>query len=501
MPQEDANEFFGHLDQPAAPRRTRRPSSGANARPGDYESVPDPFEDPNAPLPPEAIADSAPRSVLSERGRVRTRPQQPQGPGLSPGVPVIRESGSPTRKLPNSGVVLTPSGVKRVADEPPRPPSRPAARRPELPPEPEEPADYYEASREQNDQDDVSWEEYAAEGFPAMPAEEFGVKTKTTDSGRMVPVAVRSDLTDEAIKGKSVKGGGRKPRPVNADAPQAPKSFWGKVGDSLRMKKPVLDDDDNDASPATGKTKGFAKSGSLPAGKKPKTRKTPLGVAWSVCVEVMKILALVLLLRAYVLQVSQVKGPSMEGTLLPDDRLVVERVTPSFVNNADKWWVNWLPDFLMPELTRGDIIVIRSPEDPGAELVKRLIGLPGDTIKFEDGKLWLKPAGANDFELVNEDYLSAESLKNEDGTFDSYERGNPGRAIDEGEPGILVPQDRIFVLGDNRGKSNDSRAWLEIEARQTEGHKVDRLWVHKASVEGRVVLRLWPLDRVWPPVK
>src|SRR5690606_4145025 len=154
----------------------------------------------------------------------------------------------------------------------------------------------------------------------------------------------------------------------------------------------------------------------------------PLGVAWSVVVEVAKILMLVLLLRAYVVQVSQVQGPSMEGTLyggdpsagVAADRLIVERITPLAMNNADKWWVSWLPGFLTPELERGDIIVVRSPEDPGSELVKRLIALPGDTIKFEDGRLYLKPAGASDFQEVKEDYLTAEDLKREDGSYRAY---------------------------------------------------------------------------------
>ncbi|MCB9894295.1 MAG: signal peptidase I [Planctomycetes bacterium] len=502
MAPDDSNEFFGHLSQPATPRRNRRPSSGVDKAPGDFSSVPDPFGDDGGgaePLPP---ADGGPRSVLSERGRARTR--APKGPGLSPGIPNIRDETS-TREIPRSGVVLTPSGVKRVEDDPPVAPVRRVVSSPvDIPAE--EPADFHEESRERNDQDDVSWEEYAADGFPAMAAEEFGVKVKTTDSGRVVPVGVRPDLTEEALKNKSVKGGGgRKPRPVQnkaKPAPEAPKSFWGKVGDSLRLSRPVLDDaeDDTGAEPATKPAKGFARSGSKPPSKKGARKKTPLGVAWSVVVEVAKILMLVLLLRAYVVQVSQVQGPSMETTLEQNDRLIVERITPMILNNEDKWWVSWLPGFMTPELQRGDIIVVRSPEDPGSELVKRLIALPGDTIKFEDGKLFLKPAGENDFTEVKEDYLTAEDLKREDGSYRAYAPGDLGDYIDEGDE-LLVPKDRIFVMGDNRTHSNDSRRWLEIDVRRTEPPGIDRLWLHKSSLEGRVIFRIWPTDRIWPPVK
>ncbi|MCZ7605454.1 MAG: signal peptidase I [Planctomycetota bacterium] len=506
MVPDDSNEFFGHLNQPSTPRRTRRPSSNRMQRPeeGDFGSVPDPFgEDAEPPLQPPPVQ-GGPSSVLSERGRARTR--APQGPGLSPGIPQAREE-RPTREIPRSGVVLTPSGVKRVDDDPPAQPVRRVVSQPvDIPAD--EPEDFHSQSRKSNQEDDVSWEEYAADGFPAMAAEEFGVKTKTTDSGRVVPVAVRSDLTDEAIKGRSIKGGGRKPKPVKASAPAAPKSLWGRIGDSLRLTRPVLDEPEEETEGESRPTKGFARSGSQKPSRKTTQKKTPLGVAWSVVAEVAKILMLVLLLRAYVVQVSQVQGPSMEGTLyggdpaagIAADRLIVERITPMVANNGDKWWIGWLPGFLTPELKRGDIVVVRSPEDPGSELVKRLIALPGDTIKFEDGRLYLKPAGASDFQEVKEDYLSAEDLKREDGSFRAYGPGDLGGYIDEGDE-LLVPANRLFVMGDNRTHSNDSRRWLEIDVQITEPKGIDRLWLHKTSVEGRVIFRIWPFDRIWPPVK
>ncbi|MCA8917736.1 MAG: signal peptidase I [Planctomycetes bacterium] len=515
MPPDDSNEFFDHLNQPATPRRIRRPSSGDQQRPhpDDFSTVPDPFgEDGDAPAHPPLSFSSNPSGVLQGRGRERSR--APKGPGLSPGVPKQVDQRPPTQQIPRSGVVLTPSGVKRVDDDPPAPPpKRVVSQRVDVPPDiPEDDADDFHAqSRQANDEDDVSWEEYAAGDFPAMSAEEFGVKTKKTDSGRVVPVAVRSDLTDEAIKGRSIKDKGGRGRPVKTKAkaaPAAPKSFFGKIGDSLRLSKPVLDDDEDEVQPSKDSGGGFARSGSLPTKRTQRHKKTPLGIVWSVGVEVLKILMLVLLLRAYVVQVSQVQGPSMEGTLyggdvgegIPADRLIVERVTPGIVNNEDKWWISWLPDAVTPGLTRGDIIVVRSPEDPGSELVKRLIGLPGDTLKFEDGNLYLKKSGTEDFEQVKEDYLTAEDLKREDGTFRAYAPGDLGDYIEEGEP-LLVPEGRIFVMGDNRTHSNDSRRWLGIHVNRTETPGIDRLWLHQSSLEGRVIFRIWPFGRIWPPVK
>lgn len=499
-PDERSNEFFGHLDQPAVPtpRKLRRPDDA------DFGSVPDPFGDgpPSPPpgTPPAGTARPAPRPPSG----------QVKGPGLSPGIPKINQT--PSREVPRSGVVLTPGGVKRVEDKPKRPPPPPE-------PEPEviDAADagdeFHDQSRAKNDQDDVSWEEYAASDFPAMAAEEFGVKTKTTDSGRVVPVAVRPDLTEEAMKGKSVKDKGRTRRPTaKVKAGAAPRSFMQRIGDSLRMKRPDFDEADEAESETAesteaGGTKGFARSGSQ-QGKAGKRKKSAGRMAWGVVVEIGKIFLLVLLLRAYVVQVSQVQGPSMEPTLQGGDvskgesadRLVVERITPLIAGQKDDSWVRFIPEFMRPELKRGDIVVVRSPEDPGAELVKRLIGLPGDTIKFEDGKLFRKNAGTEEFLQVDEPYLQAEDLKNEDGTFRAYGIGDLGTYVKEGVE-LTVPKERLFLMGDNRTRSNDSRRWLQIGVNVSDTPGVDRLWVHKSSVEGVVVFRIFPFDRIWPPVK
>jgi signal peptidase I len=537
MPRDDSNEFFSHLDQPGQ----RRPSSSGQQRPTDFSKVPDPFaedgdnqdEDQGLPRSPSSIENQSARPAspaheelgddasamppisapnLPQQGRSRTR--APRGPGLSPGVPRIHDrENPPPPEPPRSGVVLTPSGVRRVDDEPPpppksraqRPPSRPDSAGVDIPDDTTdaEESDFYGESRKRNDADDMSWEEYAADGFPAMAAEEFGVKAKQTNSGRMVPVAVRSDLTDEAIKNRSVKNkGGKRPTAKAKQKPQAPKTLLGRIGDSLRLSKVVEEEIDEAPAKSSGsKRKGFAPSGSLPTRTRTRRQKTPLGIAWSIGVEFMKILLLVLLLRAYVLQVSQVQGPSMQGTLVDGDRLVVERVTPLLANNADKWWLGWVPNFMMPEFKRGDIIVVRSPEDPAIELVKRLIALPGDTLRFEDGRLLIKEAGTDDFYTVEEDYLDAEGLLLDDGTILSYRGAHSlGNYIREGMD-IEVPAERIFVLGDNRGQSNDSRGWLEVDIRRGDSPRVDRLWAHTSTIEGRVVLRIWPLDRTWPPVK
>ncbi|MCC6575671.1 MAG: signal peptidase I [Planctomycetes bacterium] len=563
MPGNERNDYFKHLDQPAAqppaPRpRTPLPASQKLPEQSDYGSVPDPFGDASGEQP------AAPK-----------RPPSRATPGLSPGIPRLRDA-EPPPPPPRSGVVLTPSGLRRrdgkpVTAEVPAAPEEPpmeevSAEEPaemadqndlvEPSAEPEQEQDQYAASRAKNEnKDDVGWEEYAADegAFPAVEAEELGVKTKTTDSGRIVPVAIRSDLTPEALKGKSIKGGGKHPRPAKKrkgdedegdEGPKAPpKSWMGRIGQSLRMKffggKLVVEGEEEQEDEVveeepqleSGHLRGFAASGSgagKPAKKVLRARhsakrtsgiaksgsevdegagKGALSIIKTFAVEVVKIVLLVMLLRAYVLQVSEVKGPSMEPTMVQNDRLVVERVTALIENSGSKddkgnptGLKYLLPEFLRPRFNRGDMVVVRSPEDPGSELVKRLIALPGDTIKFTDGKLWIKPAGEPHFREYPEPYLDPKHTGEDNGKPISSSATRLPTILRDGKE-LLVPEDRIFVMGDNRPHSNDSRSWLDIEVGKTEPAGIGKLWLHMRSIEGRVLFRIYPFDRVWPPIK
>ncbi|MEE9312623.1 MAG: hypothetical protein V3V10_09455, partial [Planctomycetota bacterium] len=302
MPQDDQNEFFEHLSQPSDSGRQRSaPLSGSE----DFEAVPDPFGDADigdnhplsssglsANLPqrgrargrqstpeiesiqspsslentaPEAPPEPPPPTPISTRKPAAraTRTQVQSGPGLSPGVPMARDKTQTQLPRSDAGMVLTPSGVQQVGSNTAN--KRPASKL-DIPNASGESDDFYEQSRAKSNGDDVSWEEYAADDFPAMAAQEFGVKTKTTESGRIVPVAVRADLTDEALKGKSIGDKGKKhkplPSPEDSKGKSAPKSFFGKVSDSLRLSK----------TGSTSVDTGFTKSGSKPS----KTKRTPL---------------------------------------------------------------------------------------------------------------------------------------------------------------------------------------------------------------------------------
>jgi len=173
-------------------------------------------------------------------------------------------------------------------------------------------------------------------------------------------------------------------------------------------------------------------------------------------VEVLQSVLLAALLFAvinnFVAQPVQVELSSMEPALAPGDRLLVDRLTP-----------RWGP------YRRGDVVVFDAPppyDADGVPYVKRVIGLPGETVMIENGAIFIAAPGGSPVRL-DEPYL--------DGAGPTLPRGAAG------ETTWRVPDDAIFVLGDNRGGSIDSRTF---------GHIVlDR-------VIGRAWLRYLPVDRI-----
>lgn len=230
--------------------------------------------------------------------------------------------------------------------------------------------------------------------------------------------------------------------------------------------------------------------------------------------ELLKILMIVLLLRAYVVQASSVEGHSMDATLHDGDLLLVERFTLSLINSPP-WFQAVFPDSWLPSVERGDIVVLTSPENGNNELVKRVIAVAGDYIFFheDEGLVYLNG------QILEEPYLAQDVLK-ELGTNSSghnrhfhsedvrrmnqaylLDSGEVERAIARGElatTGVKVPAGCIFVMGDNRGsgRSNDSRAWAGTDiGRGAPG--MDHLWVTVKNVHGRVLARLrmpWDYD-------
>ena len=151
-----------------------------------------------------------------------------------------------------------------------------------------------------------------------------------------------------------------------------------------------------------------------------------------------------LFVTTYIVHPMSVPTPSMEPTILVGDRVLVDKFS---IRNG---YVPGLP--LLPSYTvkRQDIIVCKAPREPEILLVKRVIGLPGDTLEIRDKNVY-----------INGQPLDEPYKQHSDPNV--YPEGNPnpffGNVERDNYKAITIPPDSYFVMGDNRDDSLDSRFW------------------------------------------
>ncbi len=162
--------------------------------------------------------------------------------------------------------------------------------------------------------------------------------------------------------------------------------------------------------------------------------------------------------RPFVAEPMRVPSKSMAPTLQPKDRMLTNKLAYDLTN----------PD-------RGDLVVFRGVEkDKKERLVKRVVGLPGDVVHVDRGTL--KVNG----DPQNEPYLSGKGQGGGEGR-DGARKAPPG--VDSFGP-MFVPEDHVFVMGDNRARSHDSRYFGPVPTE---------------NLIGEPSLRFWPLDRLGTP--
>jgi signal peptidase I len=190
----------------------------------------------------------------------------------------------------------------------------------------------------------------------------------------------------------------------------------------------------------------------------------------SICVAVI----LAFFVRTFVVQAFKIPTGSMEPNLLIGDHLLVNKFL--FAPTLTSIEKTLLP---IDPIRRGDIIVFKYPEDPARDFIKRVIGLPGDTIEMRNKKVYLngKPL---DEPYVHFLYPPAEG----DSGAPDIEEGDRR----EGFPLMTVPADKFFMMGDNRDNSQDSRWWGFLDRDHVKGKA---LFVYFSFGEGGMANVRW----------
>lgn len=166
-------------------------------------------------------------------------------------------------------------------------------------------------------------------------------------------------------------------------------------------------------------------------------------------------LVLALLIRTFVVQAFKIPSGSMEPTLEIGDHILVNKfiygIKIPFTHLSFGAW---------EQPQKGDVIVFIYPLEPEKDFIKRVIGVPGDTVKIVNKQLFINGVEANDPHAV---YKEGTLLPG-----DIQKRDNFGP--------ITVPPGKIFVLGDNRDRSLDSRFWGYVPLEDVKGKAFIIYW-------------------------
>ncbi len=168
---------------------------------------------------------------------------------------------------------------------------------------------------------------------------------------------------------------------------------------------------------------------------------------------------LALFVRTWVVQAFKIPTGSMEENLLIGDHLLVNK----FVHAPTE---TGLERALLPidEVERGDVLVFKGVEEPDRDFIKRVIGLPGETIELRQSTVFI------DGRPLEEPYLD---LMRPEGRMPPDIRGTFGPQV--------VPEGHLFMMGDNRGDSQDSRYWGPLPFEYIRGRAFVLYWSYESE--------------------
>ena len=201
-------------------------------------------------------------------------------------------------------------------------------------------------------------------------------------------------------------------------------------------------------------------------------------------------LIIAIFIRSILIQPFYIPSSSMESSLLIGDRLFVTKFSYGYSKHSLPFSPAIFDGRIMYKSPkRGDVVVFKTPADNRTDYIKRLIGLPGDTIQFIDGELYLNGNQILKTIILKNDILYCGHLKIKVTTF--LEKLPGGKTYTasyrkdysyENSDKFIVPDDHFFFLGDNRDCSKDSRFLSEVG------------YVHKNNLVGKAQILFFSSD-------
>ena len=174
---------------------------------------------------------------------------------------------------------------------------------------------------------------------------------------------------------------------------------------------------------------------------------------------------LALFIRAFVVQAFKIPSGSMKNTLLIGDYILVNK----FVYGVKIPFTN-ITAIPIKAPKRGEIIVFKFPQDPSKDFIKRVVGIGGDTVEIKDKQVFING------ELQEEEF----SVHSDSRIFNNA-RMYPQEMLNRDNIGpVTIPEGKLFVMGDNRDESNDSRFWG---------------FVDQSAVKGKAFVIYWSWDK------
>jgi signal peptidase I len=176
-------------------------------------------------------------------------------------------------------------------------------------------------------------------------------------------------------------------------------------------------------------------------------------------------------IRTFVFQAFKIPTGSMENNLLIGDHLLVNK----FVFGPS---VSRLERALLPmgTIRRGDVIVFKYPEEPDRDFIKRVIGLPGETLELKQKKVYINGVPLDEPYVHFLEPPSSSTGLHEETSLDVRERYGP----------VTVPPDQYFMMGDNRDNSQDSRYWGFLRRDYVKGKALIIYWSYESGREDYV---------------